>query len=100
MRLEDFLPNGQRELLLELAEADDRGITVVHDRNADRLVKRGYATQSGYTCAITDAGWAWLREALEDRVPAQVATDSTELRRWREIRAAFAAIGITLPDIG
>lgn len=97
----DLLRNGERKLLLALAEADDTGVRLKpadDDRQAVRLVKRGFATRNDRTFTITDAGWAWLRDAIESRIPHQVA-DATELPKWRAIHQTYRDIGLDLPAI-
>lgn len=97
----DLLRNGERKQLLALAEADDAGVRFKpadDDRQAVRLVKRGFATRNDRTFTITDAGWAWLRDAIESRIPHQVA-DANELRRWRAIHQTYSDIGVELPEI-
>lgn len=102
MDFNDLLRNGERKQLLDLAAADDTGLripsTADADRNALRLVKRGFATQSDRQFTITDAGWAWLRDAIESRIPHQVA-DKTELQQWRAVHQAYRDIGLELPPI-
>lgn len=105
MRHEDLLPNGQRQTLLKLAGAAEAGVVIPppHDRSAVKLVERGYATAYRTRYTITDAGWAWLREALAGRVPARIGINAEgapdELRRWRQVRSDFADAGVRLPDI-
>ncbi|MEV3938686.1 hypothetical protein AB0K52_22275 [Glycomyces sp. NPDC049804] len=101
MDFNDLLRNGERKLLLALAEADDTGVRFKpadDDRQAVRLVKRGFATRTDRTFTITDAGWAWLRDAIDSRIPHQVA-DATELPKWRAIHQAYRDIGLDLPAI-
>jgi hypothetical protein len=96
-----LLPNGQRKALLDLADADDPGVTIPAVRNRDvvGLVEAGLATSTGSRYTITDAGWSWLRQAIAGGVPAQVTGAPSELAQWRRVRGAFAAVGVTLPAI-
>lgn len=96
----DLLRNGERKQLLALAEADENGVRLSPgaDRNALRLVERGYATGRGRQFTITDAGWGWLKDAIQAGIPRQVA-DAAELRRWRAIHQTYRDIGVDLPDI-
>lgn len=100
MDFNDLLRNGERKQLLALAEAGENGLRLAPgaDRHALRLVERGYAARRDRQYTITDAGWGWLRDAIESRIPHQVA-DANELRRWRAIHQTYRDVGVDLPDI-